>query len=54
MDEFAHIKSITRDDILAAMRILAQLLGIISNNTGGFGAITEAEPVHWNSEIIPL
>jgi len=53
-DEFAHIKSITRDDILAAMRTPPQLLGIIPNNTGGFGSITEAEVVHWNSEIIPL
>ncbi|WP_288384388.1 phage portal protein [uncultured Acinetobacter sp.] len=53
-DEFAHIKSITRDDILAAMRTPPQLLGIIPNNTGGFGSITEAEQVHWNSEIIPL
>lgn len=53
-DEFAHVKSITRDDILAAMRTPPQLLGIIPNNTGGFGSITEAEEVHWNSEIIPL
>lgn len=53
-DEFAHVKSITRDDILAAMRTPPQLLGIIPNNTGGFGSITEAEQVHWNSEIIPL
>lgn len=53
-DEFAHIKSITRDDILAAMRIPPQLLGIVPNNTGGFGSISEAAEVHWNSEIIPL
>lgn len=53
-DEFAHIKSITRDDILAAMRTPPQLLGIIPNNTGGFGSITEAQEVHWNAEIKPL
>lgn len=53
-DEFSNIKSITRDDILSAMRTPPQLLGIIPNNTGGFGSISEAEQVHWNSEIIPL
>ena len=53
-DEFAHIKLITRDDILAAMRTPPQLLGIISNNTGGFGSIKEAAEVHWNAEIVPL
>ena len=53
-DEFANIKSITRDDILAAMRTPPQLLGIIPNNTGGFGSITEAQEVHWNAEIKPL
>ncbi len=53
-DDFSNIKSITRDDILAAMRTPPQLLGIVPNNTGGFGSISEAEQVHWNSEIIPL
>lgn len=53
-DEFGHIKSITRDDILAGMRTPPQLLGIILNNTGGFGSITEAQEVHWNAEIEPL
>lgn len=36
------------------MRIPPQLLGIVPNNTGGFGSISEAAEVHWNSEIIPL
>lgn len=53
-DEFANIKSVTRDDILASVRIPPQLLGIIPNNTGGFGSISEAEKVTWYSEIIPL
>lgn len=52
--EFAHIKSITTDDILAAMRTPPQLLGIIPNNTGGFGSIKEAAEVLWNAEILPL
>lgn len=36
------------------MRTPPQLLGIIPNNTGGFGSIKEAVEVHWNAEIIPL
>lgn len=36
------------------MRTSPQLLGIIPNNTGGFGSIKEAAEVHWNAEIKPL
>ncbi|MFH3639620.1 phage portal protein, partial [Acinetobacter baumannii] len=51
-DEFLNIKSITRDDILAAFRTPPQLLGIIPSNAGGFGSIKDAREAYWYNEII--
>ncbi|EHU2214531.1 TPA: phage portal protein [Acinetobacter baumannii] len=52
-DEFLNIKSITRDDILAAFRTPPQLLGIIPSNAGGFGSIKDAREAYWYNEIVP-
>ena len=41
-DDFAAIKNTSRDDLLAAHRVPPQLLGIIPNNTGGFGDVEKA------------
>jgi capsid portal protein len=41
-DEFFNIKSVTRDDQLAAHRVPPQLMGILPNNAGGFGAVDPA------------
>ncbi|MBF7687755.1 phage portal protein [Acinetobacter rathckeae] len=53
-DDFASIKGITRDDILASLRVPPQLMGIVPNNTGGFGSITDAAQVFYQNEIVPL
>lgn len=53
-DEFLNIKSITRDDQLAAHRVPPQLMGIIPNNTGGFGDAETAARVFLANEIEPL
>lgn len=53
-DDFGSIKSITRDDTLAALRIPPQLMGIVPNNTGGFGSIRDAAIVFHQNEIVPL
>jgi len=53
-DEFTGIKNITRDDVLAALRIPPQLLGIIPHNTGGFGSISEAGIAWMQNELEPL
>ncbi|MBF0783898.1 phage portal protein [Muribacter muris] len=53
-DEFFNIKNVSRDDILAAHRVPPQLMGIIPNNTGGFGDIEKAAKVFLAIEIIPL
>lgn len=44
-DEFFNIKNVTRDDMLSAHRVPPQMMGIIPNNTGGFGDVKKASEV---------
>ena len=53
-DEFWNIKNVTRDDQLAAHRVPPQLMGIIPNNTGGFGDVEKAATVFARNEVKPL
>ncbi|MEQ9133321.1 MAG: phage portal protein [Salinisphaeraceae bacterium] len=53
-DEFWHMKNITRDDQLAGHRIPPQLMGIIPQNTGGFGDVEKAARVFVANELEPL
>lgn len=50
-DEFMHIKEVTRDDQLAAHRVPPQLMGIVPNNTGGFGDAEKAAAIFDANEI---
>lgn len=47
-DEFSGIKNITRDDMLAALRVPPPLMGIVPQNAGGFGDIEKAATV-WDA-----
>lgn len=53
-DEFFNIKNVTRDDILAAHRVPPQLMGVMPNSTGGFGAVEPAAKVFAMNELKPL
>lgn len=53
-DEFAGMKNVTRDDQLAAHRVPPQMMGIIPNNSGGFGDAESASRVFQRNEILPL
>lgn len=53
-DEFLNIKNASRDDMLAVHRVPPQLMGIIPQNTGGFGDIEKASKVFVRNELIPL
>ncbi|HEY9133664.1 MAG TPA: hypothetical protein VIM98_18075 [Dyella sp.] len=53
-DDFAAIKITSRDDLFAAHRVPPQLLGIIPNNTGGFGDVEKARSAFNALEIEPL
>ncbi|MGN7971442.1 phage portal protein [Serratia sp. 22264] len=53
-DDFCNIKNATRDDLLSAHRVPPQMMGIIPNNTGGFGDVEKASQVFVRNELIPL
>ncbi|MFQ0827128.1 phage portal protein [Serratia fonticola] len=53
-DEFLNIKNVTRDDQLGSHRSPPQLLGILPNNTGGFGDVEKAARVFAINELAPL
>lgn len=53
-DEFTGIKNITRDDVLASLRIPPQLLGVVPSNAGGFGDIAKASGVWELNELVPM
>lgn len=53
-DDFGAIKNISRDDLLAALRIPPQLIGIVPQNAGGFGSIREAAQVWAVNELEPI
>lgn len=53
-DDFWNIKNLTRDDQLAGHRIPPQLMGIIPQNTAGFGDVEKAARVFVANELEPL
>lgn len=53
-DDFFNIKSATRDDVLAVHRVPPVLMGIMPNNTGGFGDVEKADKVFNRNEIATL
>lgn len=53
-DEFLNMKNVTRDDQLAGHRIPPQLMGIVPQNTSGFGDVEKASRVFVANELEPL
>ena len=53
-DDFSAIKNASKDDVLAAHRVPPGLLGIIPNNSGGFGNASQSLDVFYKNEIAPL
>ena len=53
-DEFFNIKNVTRDDVLAAHRVPPQIMGVIPQNTAGFGSAEAASKVFARNELMPL
>lgn len=53
-DEFMNVKNISRDDLLAAHRVPPQLIGIIPQNSAGFGKVSEALDAFFEIEIVPI
>lgn len=53
-DDFFYIKKASRDDLLSAHRVPPQMMGIIPDNSGGFGDAVKASQVFLRNELTPL
>lgn len=53
-DEFASVKNISRDDLLAGHRTPPQLIGVIPTNNGGFGDVGVTRDNYYRTEIVPI
>ncbi|WP_277621918.1 phage portal protein [Chimaeribacter arupi] len=53
-DDFFNIKKASRDDLLSAHRVPPQMMGIIPDNSGGFGDAVKASQVFVRNELSPL
>ena len=53
-DDFGSIKNISRDDMLAGLRIPPQLMCIVPQNAGGFGSIRDAALIYAANELEPV
>lgn len=53
-DEFSNIKNVSRDDVLVAHRVPPQLLGVVPQNSGGFGNIKDATQAFLVNEIVHI
>ena len=53
-DDFASIKNLSRDDLLASLRIPPQLMGIVPQNAAGFGSVSDASAIWVKNELVPI
>lgn len=53
-DDFLNVNKVSREAVLIAHRTPAQLMGVIPENTGGFGNAGTAAHIFVQNEIIPL
>jgi len=53
-DEFSAVKTLSRDDMLAAHRTPPQMIGVIPQNNGGFGKLSETRDGYYETEIVPI
>lgn len=53
-DDFFNIKKASRDDLLSAHRVPPQMMGIIPDNTGGFGYVEKASKFFIRNQVVAL
>ena len=53
-EDFFNNEKASRDDLLSAHRVPPQMMGIIPDNTGGFGDAVKAVQVFVRNELTPL
>lgn len=50
-DDFFNIKKASAEDLMSAHRVPPQMIGMMPNNTGGFGDVTKAAQVFVRNEL---
>ena len=53
-DDFFNIKKASAEDLMSAHHVPPQMMGVIPNNTGGFGDVVNAAQVFVRNELTPL
>jgi len=53
-DDFFNIKKASAEDLMSAHRVPPQMMGMMPNNTGGFGDVIKASQVFVRNELTPL
>ena len=53
-DDFFNIKKVSAEDLMSAHRVPPQMMGMMPNNTGGFGDVVKAAEVFVRNELTPL
>lgn len=53
-DEFFNINRVSRDNVIAAHRVIPQFLGVQAESNGGYGDIEKAALVIYKNEILPI
>ncbi len=53
-DDFFNIKKASQNDLLCVHRVPPQMMGIIPENSGGFGDSVKASQVFVRNELTPL
>lgn len=53
-DDFFNINKVSREHQLSAHSVPPQMMGIIQDNSGGFGDAMKAEQVFFRNELTPL
>jgi len=53
-DKLLNIKNVDRDDMMAAHRVLPQMMGIMPGNVGGIGNVEKASRVFVRNELMLL
>lgn len=53
-DDFFNIKKVSAEDLMSAHRVPPQMMGIMPNNSGGFGDVVKAAQVFVRNELMSL
>ncbi|HCM9438466.1 TPA: phage portal protein [Enterobacter hormaechei subsp. xiangfangensis] len=53
-DDFFNIKKVSAEDLMSAHRVPPQMMGIMPNNSGGFGDVVKASKVFVRNELCAL